>query len=93
MRAGTETRDSALRLDLELSNNGNIYAERQKNNELGFTEDTGKDNFGQSHDMSQISGREIWNFKFSQNTVQRGFTLFGPLISSTNMSGERKWIS
>ncbi|KAA6379977.1 MAG: hypothetical protein EZS28_024499 [Streblomastix strix] len=92
MRAGTETGDSVHRLDLEFSNNGTIYAGRQKSNESGFAEEIGKNNFGQSHDLSQIPGSNNWNFKFSQNTVQGGFPLSDAPIHNTNMSGERTWM-
>ncbi|KAA6358234.1 MAG: hypothetical protein EZS28_046239, partial [Streblomastix strix] len=89
MRAGTETGDSVLRLDLEFSNNGTVYVGRSKVDELRFTQEIGKDNFGQSYDSSQISGSNNWNFKFSQNTVQGGFSLSDAFIYSTNMSSER----
>ncbi|KAA6361970.1 MAG: hypothetical protein EZS28_042503, partial [Streblomastix strix] len=92
MRAGTETRDSVLRLDLEFSNNGTIYAGRSKIDELRFIQEISKDNFGQSCDQSQISGSNNWNFKFSQNTVQGGFPLSDAPIYSTNMSSERTWM-
>ncbi|KAA6378488.1 MAG: hypothetical protein EZS28_025986, partial [Streblomastix strix] len=89
MRAGTEIGDSVLRLDLEFSNNGTVHAGRSKVDELRFTQEIGKDNFGQSYDQSQISGSNNWNFKFSQNTVQGGFPLSDAPIYSTNMSSER----
>ncbi|KAA6371356.1 MAG: hypothetical protein EZS28_033116 [Streblomastix strix] len=89
MRAGTETRDSIFRLDLKLGNNGTIYAERSKINELRFTQEISKDNFGQSYDSSKISGSDNCNFNFSQNTVQGGFPLSDALILSANTSCER----
>ncbi|KAA6374224.1 MAG: hypothetical protein EZS28_030248, partial [Streblomastix strix] len=45
MRAGTEIRDKVLRLDLELSNNGTLYAERSKINEPKLAQEINKDNF------------------------------------------------
>ncbi|KAA6314783.1 MAG: hypothetical protein EZS28_055524, partial [Streblomastix strix] len=92
MRAGTETRDSVLRLDLEFGNNGTICAERYKINEFGFVLEISIDNIGQSHDMSQISGSNNQNFKFSWNTVQGGFPLSDAPMFSTNMSSERTWM-
>ncbi|KAA6397100.1 MAG: hypothetical protein EZS28_007368 [Streblomastix strix] len=86
MRAGTETRDSVLRMDLEFSNNGTIQAERSKINELGFAVEFRKINLEYLHDSSQISDSDNWNFKFSQNTVQGGFPLSDAPIFNTNMS-------
>ncbi|KAA6362352.1 MAG: hypothetical protein EZS28_042121 [Streblomastix strix] len=92
MRIKTETGDGVLRLGLEFSNNGTVYAGQSKIDELGFTQEIGKDNFGQSYDSSSISGSNNWNFKFSQNTVQGSFPLSDAHIYSTNMSSERIWI-
>ncbi|KAA6395767.1 MAG: hypothetical protein EZS28_008699, partial [Streblomastix strix] len=92
MRVGTETGNSVLRLDLEFSNNGTVSAEKQKNNESGFTEEISKNNFGKSYYLSQISGSYNSNIKFSQNTVQRGFPLFAAPIFCTSMSSERIWM-
>ncbi|KAA6356085.1 MAG: hypothetical protein EZS28_048389 [Streblomastix strix] len=92
MRTGTETRESHIILDLGFSNNGTVYAGRSKINEFGFTQEISKDNFRQSHDSSQISGSDNWNFKFSQNTVQGDFLLSGIPIFCTNMNCERTWM-
>ncbi|KAA6364274.1 MAG: hypothetical protein EZS28_040199, partial [Streblomastix strix] len=89
VRTGTETGVGILRMDLELGNNGIIYAGRSKIDELGFTQEISKDNFGQSYDQSKISGSDNWNFKFSQNTVQGGFPLSDALMLSTDTSSER----
>ncbi|KAA6387110.1 MAG: hypothetical protein EZS28_017363 [Streblomastix strix] len=89
LRAGTETGDNVFRLNLKFNNNGTIYAERSKINELGFTQEISKDNFRQSHELSKISGSNNWNFKFSQKTVQGGFSLSDAPQFSTNMSSER----
>ncbi|KAA6326392.1 MAG: hypothetical protein EZS28_053955, partial [Streblomastix strix] len=42
-----------------------------------------------THDSSKISGSDNWNFKFSQNTVQGGFSLSDAPIFSTNTIRER----
>ncbi|KAA6361201.1 MAG: hypothetical protein EZS28_043273, partial [Streblomastix strix] len=89
VRTGTETGVGILRMDLELGNNGIIYAGRSKIDELGFTQEISKDNFEQPYDQSKISGSDNWNFKFSQNTVQRGFPLSDAFILSTVTSSER----
>ncbi|KAA6364057.1 MAG: hypothetical protein EZS28_040416, partial [Streblomastix strix] len=89
VRTGTETGVGILRMDLELGNDGVIYAGRSKIDELGFTQEISKDNFGQSYNQSKISGSDNQNFKFSQNTVQGSFPLSDALILSTDTSSER----
>ncbi|KAA6360250.1 MAG: hypothetical protein EZS28_044223, partial [Streblomastix strix] len=92
VRTGTETGIGILRTDLELDNNGTIYAGRSKINELGFTHKISKDNFGQSYDQRKISGNDNLNFKFSQNTVHGGFSQSDAPMLSTNTSSDRIWM-
>ncbi|KAA6370026.1 MAG: hypothetical protein EZS28_034448 [Streblomastix strix] len=70
MRAGTETRDSLIGFDLKFCNNG---IDQSKINEFEFAQETNKDHFEQQRDSGQLSGKDNWNFKFSQNTVLIGF--------------------
>ncbi|KAA6360926.1 MAG: hypothetical protein EZS28_043548 [Streblomastix strix] len=92
MLAGTQTRESALRLDLEFNNNITIYSNRSKINVFGFAQEVSKDNFEQPHDSSQISGRDNLNFKVSQSAVQKCIHLSDDPVISTNMRSERTWM-
>ncbi|KAA6401072.1 MAG: hypothetical protein EZS28_003393 [Streblomastix strix] len=69
MRAGTETRDNVLKFGLEFSNNGTIYAERQKINELGFTEEISKNNF--STNMNSERTRMVLNDEITDASTAR----------------------